>query len=196
MPLAAVFIAQHSLLRRPIHQVFGSQGRQLHERAHFARIHVQLPRLGRARLKSEHLILGHHQLSPHARIQCGDPGELCLLHGTRRRELVQSHPLRAPREAELLPSEHGRDHRHGHLRLQGAWLTRPLGDPVAVGEKGLETVQRSGLFRLLLFAGLSMIPQKITLGDVLMRVAAGIYLRRSIHFKRVAGALGWSPTHA
>ena len=30
VPLAAVFIAQHSLLRRPIHQVFGSQGRRVY----------------------------------------------------------------------------------------------------------------------------------------------------------------------
>ena len=30
VPLAAVFIAQHSLLRRPIHQIFGSQGRRVY----------------------------------------------------------------------------------------------------------------------------------------------------------------------
>ena len=51
-------------------------------------------------------------------------------------------------------------------------------------------VQELGWLGFLLFSDLSILPRRITLGDVLMRLCAGVYLRSmSVHFQRLAGVV-------
>ena len=53
---------------------------------------------------------------------------------------------------------------------------------------GICVYRELGWLGFLLFSGLSIIPRRITLGDVIMRLCAGIYLRTmSGHFQRFAG---------
>jgi len=171
VPLAAVFVIQHTVLKRSLQRWFGDHGRRVYSLTSALALHF--------------FMAYYRDLDiPRLSLDLTGLGVTSAVHFWASSVVIVVSYL------VFLNYDSSSWFR---TIVFGAKATKPVakgGCPVnmdVITGMGICVYKEIGWLGFLLFSGLSIIPRQITLGDVIMRVCSGAYLRRmSGHFKRVA----------
>ncbi|CAE7643387.1 unnamed protein product [Symbiodinium pilosum] len=168
VPLAATFILQHSVLRKALQRSFGSWGRRIYSFTSAVALHL--------------FMRNYQDLDV-----SGLSLDLSSLGISNYRHCLASTAVILVSFAYFVGHERGSWFKTILLGERDAKTKAcPVNMDVVTG-MGICVYRELGWVGFLLFSGLSSIPCRITLGDVIMRLCAGIYMRTmSVHFQHFA----------